>query len=176
MPIEYTLNASMPGERFFRCEPLKATLGVKSCAGMWKQANHGQSERLYQCKRCPVGAEHAGDKSASTSTLKGSMTCSRCHRGAIRLIEKWLCVSCWNRQREAVIGRNAKGQPPTKMRPLAPRCITMATAAGTVQRLSRAMTTCTEELVVAALRDNREAVSFMFTGAAQAQFRQRGLW
>src|SRR3546814_18156292 len=59
---------------------------------------------------------------ASLSPIKGTLTCSRCHRQSTRawLIGKWLCVSCWNREREWVRGRHATGNRPTKMRRLDP--------------------------------------------------------
>jgi hypothetical protein len=38
--------------------------------------------------------------------------CPRCRRGGSRMIGGRLCVSCWNREREVKIGRNAKNTRP----------------------------------------------------------------
>jgi hypothetical protein len=40
--------------------------------------------------------------------------CARCLLESDRMIHGYLCVSCYNREREYRIGRNAKGKPPVK--------------------------------------------------------------
>lgn len=97
------------------------------------------------------------------SPLKGSRICARCHRGAMRLIWGHICVSCYNREREAVIGRNAKGRAPVKIGRLEPRGIWYL-AGRQLVRLARARTVDTTELVVAALRDSSDRVRFVFHG------------
>lgn len=162
--VEYFEREEMPGRKFFACARLKApTLQVSSCADMWRKANHGNSEQHSRCKTCPIGAVHAGETAASMSPLMGTCVCARCHRGASRLIHRHLCISCYNRQRERVIGRNAKGAAPIKLVPLCRRRVRYVAdgqVASLVLDLSQDMT----ELVVAVLRDSRKRVQFSFHG------------
>lgn len=59
--------------------------------------------------------------------------CLRCGRTDLRIVKALaLCVSCFNRQREACVGRNAKGQAPQKFQPLALLGVATATADGIV--------------------------------------------
>lgn len=63
---------------------------------------------------CPIGAANAGQSMPSTAqaTEDFRMMCPRCCRLSDRMIGKRLCVSCYNREREALIGKNAKGGRP----------------------------------------------------------------
>lgn len=81
----------------------------------------------------------------------------------MRLIWGYVCVSCYNREREVVIGRNAKGRLPVKVGRLEPRRIWYMAGRSLVS-LTRPRTTDTTELVVAALRDSRDRVRFTFHG------------
>lgn len=164
-------------KQFFRCDRLHATLSTDACAANWRAANESHDERREACRSCPIGALHAGHADASTSPLKGTLICSRCHRLSSRgwLIGKWLCVSCWNREREWVRGRNAKGGKPTKMARLDPRSIRVDEA-GDVKTLYRQLTRDVDELVVGALRDCQDRVAFMANPQAAAQFPQLRLF
>ncbi|WP_175108354.1 hypothetical protein [Pararobbsia alpina] len=85
--------------------------------------------------------------------------CARCHLTASRLIAKHLCISCYNRQREQVIGANAKGTKPVKLPPLHRRSISyMAGGKLKTETIDRSLDTT--ELIVAVLRDERYAVQF----------------
>lgn len=58
--------------------------------------------------------------------------CPRCTRPASRLINGQHCVSCYNRQREVLIGRNRKGTAPKKLLGmLHPEVLAVAGQAGT---------------------------------------------
>lgn len=165
----------MPGVQFFRCDRLRATLSVPSCATMWKGGNRDNVERLARCKACPMGAVHAGETAASMSPLMGQCVCARCHSGASRLIGKHLCISCYNRQREWIIGRNSKGSAPSKMAPLAARRIRFM-CGGTPVTLALEHSADTMELVVAALRDSRKRVMFAFSGQPKGRLAQGSLF
>lgn len=155
---------------------MSATLAADSCAANWRAAHAQQeSERLFRCRTCPIGAVHAGETAASLSPIRGQMICARCGQGATRLIERWNCVSCYNREREFKIGRNAKGLPPVKMLPLHARAIRILEA-GAPRMFGRALTQSTEELVTAALRDCSKAVVFAFDPGQPARFAQRRLF
>jgi len=173
--IVYFERPEVPGKLAFRCDRLRATLSVDSCTRMWRQANHENVERLGQCKSCPAGAVHAGETAASMSPLMGQCVCARCHRTAIRLIGKHLCVSCWNRQREWILGKNSKGSKPTKMGPLLRRSIRYRKGDESAVKeldLSASIT----ELVVSVLRDSKKSVQFGFYGSQPSNFTQARLF
>ena len=161
--IQYFERPEIPGKPHFQCDKLRATLSVSSCAGMWRQANHDNIERLSRCKTCPVGATHAGETAASMSPLLGQCICARCQRTATRLIGKHLCVSCKNREYEWVTGKNAKGTAPVRMSRLGSRTIRYF-AAGEPRTLKIDLTVDNTEMVVAVLRDSKKRVQFSFNG------------
>jgi hypothetical protein len=59
---------------------------------------------------------HAGGgrRSATTTGYKVAQKCIRCGRSSFKLVGCVLCVSCYNRQREATIWRNARNKAPVK--------------------------------------------------------------
>lgn len=174
MVITYFSIEAVPGKQFFRCDRQRASLSTQACAGMWREANHQGLENRLSCRGCQVGAQHAGEELANLSPLHGAMICARCHRGAERLIHGHLCVSCQNRQYEAIKGRNAKGTAPSKLQPLVPRRIWfMAGRAPTSLALAR--TVDTTELMIAALRDSQDRVRFAFRAPAP-RATQQALW
>lgn len=160
---------------FFRCERLRATVSTAACSDMWRKADQLNDGSHSACQRCPLGAVHAGEVAASMSPLKGTLTCARCHRVAVRLINSWVCVSCYNRSREQVLGRNAKGTAPVKLAALVPRRIRIQ-CGDDVKTLAQARTLDIDELVVAALRDNRKRVVFAYNSAPPPAVRQARLW
>ena len=157
--IVYFENPLLPGKAMFRCEKLSASLQVSVCAGMWEQANGAGScvERLARCKQCVVGAGHAGADDVNMSPLRGSATCSRCHRTDLRLIGGNVCVGCKNREYEWINGRNARGKPPETHPVLERRCVRYSVG-GEVKTLSRAHTASSGELVVELMRDQGKRV------------------
>lgn len=165
-----------PGARYFRCLPLASTLSTDACARNWRASlEQLDGGRLYRCMTCPVGAVHAGETAASLSPLRGAKLCARCQTGSTRIISGWLCVSCYNREREFVLQRNARGKPPVGMAPLHRRALRVIEA-GEARVVDRGLTLDLAELMVAALRDSRRAVTFVFDGRQAARFGQPGLW
>lgn len=161
--VEYFFMDVTPGVTYFSCERLRAKFPIESCAQMWRQANHEKNESRLACKCCPIGAAHAGETSASLSRLKNTLICARCHRRANRLVKKHLCVSCINREYEWLKGRNAKGMPPVKLKPLDAR--TLYYMQGDEMRtLYLPLSVDTEELIVSALRDSLNKVRFVLAG------------
>lgn len=163
--VAYRTIPEMPGATFFDCSRLHAGLTTQACTHMWRAANQARSERHTACRSCFVGATHAGVSNASRSPISGALVCSRCARGATRLIQKRLCISCYNRERELIKGVNARGMVPTKLAPLAPRQIFFM-ANGRAQLLRSEHTTHAAELIVAVLRDAVHTVAFAWAGAA----------
>lgn len=160
--IEYFTIPELPDRPMFRCDRRNATLQVASCAAIWKTANSKHCNDCSSvCRTCPIGAVHAGEGDAVMSKLRGKEICSRCHREGMRLIGGDICVSCWNRQREVIIGKNARGRKPLNHPPIAPHAITFRTGNDLV-RIERPHAICTEELVISALRDSTRQVFFGF--------------
>lgn len=82
------------------------------------EAAEGAAASLLVCRSCPVGAIHAGAVPITVSGLYGSSICPRCRKGATRMIGNRICVGCYNREREYLSGRNARGNAPVRARPL----------------------------------------------------------
>ncbi|MDO3558292.1 hypothetical protein [Ralstonia pseudosolanacearum] len=160
--VQYFEMPEMPGRVYFACAPLRCTLSVDACVANWRASNEaGPVGGNVQCKRCSVGARHAGGVDANASPLRGTMTCARCHRSATRLIRQHICVSCFNREREAILGRNCKGSRPEKLTAemLGQRAISYQ-AGGEVRTRVVERSVDTVEVMVAVLRDEKQAPRF----------------
>ena len=100
----------------FECSKLKMRLTPNGCARLHLavQADPPKPwEARVACASCRIGAKNAGIPYAAPTpsyVLRG--LCFRCFTTASRLIENRFCISCYNRHREALIGRNAKGKRP----------------------------------------------------------------
>src|ERR1700730_307203 len=102
-------------KRFFRCTILRSTLSTEGCSANWRRAQRVSAEELGftgKCRDCPIGALHAGESHVHRSRLFGAQICPRTRRWASRLIGNRLGVGAYNRQREWVLGKNAKGTRP----------------------------------------------------------------
>lgn len=168
--IEYFELPELPGRKFFACGPLRATIATDVCAGNWRASNESGAGGRLHCRRCPFGARHAGLADANLSLLRGTKTCARCHALAPRLIKKHMCVSCANREYEAVKGRNCKGTAPTKLTAemLARRSVSYLAGGELKTRVvERALDQ--DELIVAVLRDEPKAVRFAFRAPKRMQ-------
>lgn len=158
--VEYFESELLPGRPMFRCSRLSASLQVDRCGSMWSEANgRNAPERLDRCRGCTIGARHAGAVDPAYHRLRGTTTCSRCHRADLRLIGGNVCVGCKNREYEWVKGRNAKGKFPVQHPTLARRRVTVMTG-GRVRVVGRELTASTTELVVELLRDSPDRVVF----------------
>lgn len=124
--------AGAPGV-YFKCERLSAVLSQTACADRWNAAASGTT-----CCGCFVGREHHGRTSPpgaamGPATRAPSRECLRCGRTDLRVIQQFgICVSCYNREREWQIGRNAKDKPPAHFEPLNNFAIATETAVGEV--------------------------------------------
>jgi hypothetical protein len=99
------------------CDKLKMALSRPGCARLWLSAEQNAPqpwEARFACRNCSIGAGNAGRVVAPAAVALDEirMICPRCERVASRLIKGKLCVSCYNRQREVIVGRNAKGNRP----------------------------------------------------------------
>lgn len=115
LEIQYS---TLYGLTVFECAPLGATLQPSACASNWKKNLEGSV-----CRSCSLGAIHSGKSPGDALEASRGKRCIRCDRGADRLLAGCLCRSCYNRAREVIIGKNAKGTAPTllanRLRPAA---------------------------------------------------------
>lgn len=105
-----------------RCDRQQVTLSTTACSRMWRSAADPTNlprpwESRRHCLGCRIGAENAGvsGDAAGFIAAKAALasTCARCGASGRRIIgARDLCISCYNRQREAERGRNAKGSRP----------------------------------------------------------------
>ncbi|MBB5463747.1 winged helix-turn-helix domain-containing protein [Paraburkholderia sp. Cpub6] len=168
LPVYFEIDGGLlPGVRHFACDRLRATMSVSSCGTRWERADSTDvdADRFHTCRRCSIGAAHAGRLDHNPSQLKGMTICGRCHTGVPRLIGKHLCISCYNRARELRIGKNSKGTAPRKLARLDQRAITYR-AGGVVKTRTIAETVDTDELIVAVLRDEECAPQFAYRAPA----------
>lgn len=174
--IEYFEHELLPGRKMFRCDKLHGTMQVTACGERWKVANSDDADGVHSgCKNCPIGARHAGVGEINQSPLRGALVCARCHRGTTRLIHRHLCVSCYNRQRELIHGRNARGSVPKKIKPLEKRRVALCVD-GKVKIRESEYTADHVELIVAELRDNIKPVAFGFKPGRTGKWVQRELF
>jgi hypothetical protein len=100
------------------CPARSLTLTSSSCVADFKRASDKRPqpwESRWHCSGCPLGRERSGGGSSRPPFPSG--LCVRCHRVGMRIVTKeGLCVSCYNRQKELVEGRNGKGGFPTVTR------------------------------------------------------------
>lgn len=111
----------MPGVLFVTC-PGGCSLRVEACRKIYEQSHLDRTidNPHLECRRCAVGLalwsgiEQDNDEPLATQPDTRNL-CPRCSRKDNRLIApnkpgSSLCVSCWNREREATIGANARGR------------------------------------------------------------------
>jgi hypothetical protein len=100
---------------FFKCAALRSTLSKEACGENCRRAQHLDERRVtcqHACRRCPIGAAHAGVKLPHESPFRGASICPRCRKFAGRMIAGMRCISCQNREYEFKKGKNAKGSKP----------------------------------------------------------------
>jgi len=131
-PIYRALDIA-PGQRYFNCQPLRASINTAACAQRWASA-----ETTAQCHECKLGRLHHSDHHPTKQPRlrKANVSaCLCCDRTDLRTIKvTGLCVSCHNRQQEWIKGRNAKGKMPVLFEPLRAFEITVQLADASEQR------------------------------------------
>lgn len=98
-----------PNIELFECTRLRASMTTQACARRWL-------EREYPCASCGIGERHAemlGLHRRIQASMPTPAPCLRCGRGTLKRVGGTLCISCWNRAREWILGRNRKGGRPT---------------------------------------------------------------
>ena len=111
----------------FTCpyQPGELRLSTSACANQFRQARAKKPEPwspLVTCRGCELGAQHAGVAisvvNAGQVQKELSGRCTRCYQRAHRMIHARLCPSCYNRGREWIVNRNARGCVPVEIPPL----------------------------------------------------------
>lgn len=167
--VTYKSLDGVPG-LYFDCPCGLGTLSDSACGRLYKEAMSpvGLKEgRRITCRACPVGACHAGVslKVASTSRFLGSCVCARCHGDAARLIRGSICVSCYNREREVLIGRNGRGGKPVFGKPIGMTVMAVLFDSGkTIQVRRIEKITSQMEVVLAIVRSEPKTVWFGWVG------------
>lgn len=167
--MDYRMIEGVPGQ-YFDCPYGMGTLSVDACSRSYQMSMSqiGLREgRRVTCRACPVGACHAGVPSevASASRFLGLGYCSRCHGDARRLIRGSICISCYNREREVLIGKNAKGSRPIYGKAVCGRTMYCVTDAGKnvqVRRMDKV--TSQLEAFLSILRTESKAVCLGWVG------------
>lgn len=107
--IRYFRPEYAPDIELFECTRLHASMTIQACARRWLT-------REYPCVSCEIGEWHAaqlGLHRRIQASMPTPAPCLRCGRGTLKRVGGTLCISCWNRTREWVLGRNRKGGRPT---------------------------------------------------------------
>lgn len=132
--VDHFEISGVPGE-YFNCPYGFGTLSVASCAKNFAVSSTAEARRgckLTRCDGCEVGCMHAGGGGVEVPPDAG-LVCTRCARPATRLIRGVVCVSCYNREREVLIGKNAKGKYPVKCKPIVSEAISYKAHGGPVK-------------------------------------------
>lgn len=169
--VTYRTLDGVPGQ-YFDCPYGVGMLSTNACSRMYQEAMSpkGLKEgRRINCRACPVGALHAGVPTAlaSASRFLGVGYCSRCHGDANRLIRGSICVSCYNREREVLIGKNAKGGIPVFGKAVGTTvlaCLIDGGKSTQVRRMDKVASRL--EGVLSVLRSESKTVSFGWVGAS----------
>jgi hypothetical protein len=178
MPASADMPMVLP--ETFRCARVNMTLTEKGCSRLWVSVNGDRRPESWEarasCVGCSIGRSNSGAPADPLSEVRAAIkqTCSRCLRASERLIwpeRQAFCVSCDNRQREAIRGRNAKGNPPAIMYLL--RSMALAFEAGDErQTIERPRVLSLTELVLLAVKSAHAQVTIAMpqvTDAATAE-------
>ena len=125
-----------------------------ACGRMHIVSRQGDEDRLLDpCRYCEIGAKNAGVDFQRESAI--DIICARCHRKSKRLIFGSLCPSCYNRQREYIVGRDRRGKRPMNHPGVRRCCIGVMNKE--CQRVETRSVVSPIELFVTAARDERAA-------------------
>jgi hypothetical protein len=116
--LAYCQVEGAPG-RYFRCDRY-GLMRDEACARSFLAAPEAaRGGRLTGCVGCEVGRAHAAAPTEAGGAI-APQVCVRCRRsaadidtvGRVRFVRGLICVSCFNREREVVLGRDRKGNRP----------------------------------------------------------------
>ena len=160
--------------RTMHCGRRNMTLTHAGCGRLWEaaQAKHAAKklepwEGIAACWTCPIGARNAGREAEAVFEPAAALACicPRCDRPASRLINGRLCISCYNRDREALVGRDAKGNRPVLCDQLHDeRIVVMADGSARIESVPRVISPV--EAMIRIARHAKAPVAFGWGRAA----------
>ena len=146
------------------CDKLTLSLSTAGCARLFRKAQETAPpawDPKAACRFCPIGAAHAGltiaPMAEATTALK--RLCPRCQRPSTRFIRGHHCISCYNRAREAELGKNAKGTRPALSDQLHTEALAVGEASGVVVKLTPRVANRVEAMLTLA-RTAKGPISF----------------
>jgi hypothetical protein len=147
------------------CARKALRLTAPACAKFWTLSNPVAPpawDGRFVCHGCPAGAARAGVALDPMQALRDSLAsiCPRCRCTCTRIINRRLCVSCYNRDREVRCGRNRKGQPPRRVASRLFACRLVAVEAGVPRQIETELASGAFELVLARTRGAPAPVAF----------------
>lgn len=161
----------------FDCTRLRARVTDSGCSRMWTAAHDPARqpkpwESRAACIGCPVGASKAnadlGIASAAARARQVEGVCARCGASGRRMVARVHCISCYNRLREASIGKDARGRPPRHAaRLFSVALIIERPGLLPVSRTWRSVTSRPEAILAAALATAGDAISIGWSRLAE---------
>ncbi len=150
-----------------------------SCASMWQRARSERYEPyspIAACYGCSLGAQHAGKSDEKMDRRPGHIDriCTRCHRPSTRFVYGCICVSCYNRGREVLLGKNARGAPPKRLPPMLDVDVAYIDG-GITRRVSVGLVSDLMEAKLKMVRKTRQILRFVHA-APQNHLRQMSLF
>lgn len=99
--------------QLFTCprHPGELRITLNACAELWRRWNTvTHVDKTSHCQGCALGAKHAQAPLPLQARLALRPTCACCGRSDLRYVpSRALCISCYNRQREILRGRDRRG-------------------------------------------------------------------
>lgn len=154
-------------DAMFECPRIPGHLMLMpaSCAKSWKDGNGKDVDKrikFHYCTRCPIGAKNAGCDSLSVvNPYFMRKRCPRCDRPCARMIGGRVCVSCYNREREVLNGRDGRGKVPKSLPMVRPYQVA-AVVNGHLRSVRVAYAADGPEAVLQVLRNTSGEVVFGF--------------
>ncbi len=149
----------------FTCTKTGMRLTPAGCGRLYLSTHEKRPkewEGRFACLGCQVGKVNAGGEPAGPAELAAEVwhdVCARCLTSGSRVINGRLCVSCYNRDREAAIGRDRKGHRPVLADAIHPVTIVMQRG-DQVERLHADRVLAAAEMMVAAAKAQKTSLTF----------------
>jgi hypothetical protein len=158
------MSASMQLPVLFHCEKQNMRLTTLGCAKLWRAAREKRPDpwdSKYHCFTCSIGAANAGEAISATAVETEAIRtiCPRCRRRAFRMISGRFCISCYNRHREVLVGKNGKGGRPQLTDVLHSEHVMVLTGDGVYSKECEAVT-CLPEAMIALARSAIGPIAF----------------
>ena len=157
-----------------RCKRRSMTLSVAGCGRLWGGAQQKFADGKLQpwmgiatCRTCPTGAHNAGRAAEAVFVPAAILAtyCPRCALPAPRLIGGRLCISCYNRDREALVGRDAKGNRPKLCDRIHDECL-IVIGNGDARKVDVSRVLGAAEAMIRVAREAKAPISFGWSRAA----------